>query len=199
MPNLNVKGDAPKSSGSSSSGGGGGIPKVVIIIIGVVVALGAIAFILNTTGIVKLWGKKKPVPQVVALPTENYSPVSQDTSHAVQAQPVTVEPAAPALDENLTKVEASARPASSKHPSPKNIVHGTGMYTVQISSWPMEEKANAQAHVFTDAGFDAFVEPLGNYFRVCVGRFETKADAKSQLDKMEHMLESRPVVAKVSK
>ena len=199
MPNLNVKGDAPKASGTSSSGGGGGIPKVVIIIIGAVIALGAIAFILNTTGVVKLWGKKKPTPQVVALPTENYSPASQDTSHAVQAQPVTAEPVSPALDENLTKVEASARQGTSKHPSQKNIVHGTGMYTVQISSWPVEEKATAQAHVFSDAGFDAFVDPMGNYFRVCVGRFETKSDAKSQLEKMEHMLESRPVVAKVSK
>lgn len=199
MPNLNVKGDAPKASGSSSSGGGGGIPKVVMIIAGMIIALGAIAFILNTTGIVKLWGKKKPAPQVVALPTENYSPVTQDTTQAVLAQMATPDTVSPVMDENLTKVEASARTQKSKPAAPKNIVHGTGMYTVQISSWPVAEKANAQAHVFTDAGFDAYVEPMGNYFRVCVGRFETKADAKSQLEKMEHMLESRPVVAKVGK
>lgn len=199
MPNLNVKGDAPKASGSSSAGGGGGIPKVVIIIVATVVALGAIAFILNTTGIVKLWGKKKATPQVVALPTDNYSPVTQDSSQSVQAEMPAVDTAAPALEENLTKVETTSRPSKGKTSPSKNIVRGTGMFTVQISSWPAVEKANAQAQIFTDAGFDAFVEPLGNYYRVCVGRFETKSDAKSQLEKMEHMLESRPVVAKVGK
>ena len=199
MPNLNVKGDAPKASGSSSSGGGGGIPKALLVVVGTVVALGAIAFILNTTGIVKLWGKKKPTPQVVALPAENYAPVTQDTSKAALEQSMASEATAPALEENQTRVETDARMAKSKPAPSKNIVRGTGMYTVQISSWPIEEKANMQAQTFTEAGFDAFVEPLGRYFRVCVGRFETKADAKSQMDKMEHMLESRPVVAKVGK
>ena len=199
MPNLNVKGDAPKAAGSSSAGGGGGIPKVVIIIVVAIVALGAVAFILNTTGIVKLWGKKKATPQVVALPTESYEPVSADTTQIAQDQTLSTEPSTPALEENLTKVESTARPSSNKPTITKNIIRGTGMYTVQISSWPFEEKASAQAQVFTEAGFDAFVEPLGNYYRVCVGRFETKADAKAQLVKMEHMLESRPVVAKVGK
>jgi cell division septation protein DedD len=198
MPNLNVKGDAPKATGSSSTGGGGGIPKIVIIIIAAVIGLGAIAFILNTTGIVKLWGKKKPVPQVVSLPTENLPPVTQDTSLVPQQQTV-AETTAPPLDENLTKVEAGIQPSRTKPSSSKNIVHGTGMFTVQISSWPVVAKANLQAQVFTDAGFDAFVEPMGSYFRVCVGRFETKSDAKSQLEKMEHMLESRPVIVKVGK
>lgn len=199
MPNLNVKGDAPKAAGSSATGGGGGIPKIVIIIVGTIVAFGAIAFILNTTGIVKLWGKKKPAPQVVALPTENYEPVTADTTQTAREQMPAVEATTPALEENLTKVETTARTPSSKNKASKHIVRGTGMFTVQISSWPAEEKARAQASVFTDAGFDAFVEPLGNYFRVCVGRFETKADAKAQMEKMEHMLESRPIVAKVGK
>ncbi len=199
MPNLNVKGDAPKSSGSSaSSGGGGGLPKTALIIVIAVVALGAVAFILNTTGIVKLWGKKKPAPQVVSIPTESYQPVTPDTSQ-IMAEAVPAEGTlVPAPEENLTKVETSAPPTSKQKPR-KDIVRGTGMYSVQISSWPVVEKANAQAQVFTDAGFDAFIEPMGNYYRVCVGRFETKADAKSQMEKMEHMLESRPVVVKVGK
>jgi cell division septation protein DedD len=198
MPNLNVKGDAPKSSGSTASGGGGGIPKTALIIVGAVVALGAVAFILNTTGIVKLWGKKKPAPQVVSIPTESYQPVTQDTAQTM-AEAIPAEAnMVPAPEENLTKVETTAPPKSKQKPR-KDIVRGTGMYSVQISSWPVVEKANAQAQVFTDAGFDAFIEPMGNYFRVCVGRFETKADAKTQMEKMEHMLESRPVVVKVGK
>ncbi len=199
MPNLNVKGDAAKSGGASASGGGGGIPKVVIIIVAVIVGLGGIAFVLNTTGIVKLWGKKKPTPQVVSIPAENTQPVAQDTAQQVQEQPATAENVNPPLEENLTKLESSSRPSTTKTAASKNIVRGTGMFTVQISSWPGEDKANAQAQVFNNAGFDAFVEPLGSYYRVCVGRFETKGDARSQMEKMEHMLESRPVVAKVGK
>ncbi|MCK9410026.1 MAG: SPOR domain-containing protein [Bacteroidetes bacterium] len=198
MPNLNVKGDAPKGGGSSAAGGGG-IPRIVIIIVGAIVALGAIAFVLNTTGIVKLWGKKKAAPQVVTVPTDNFESISQDTAQVVQEQPEAIEETPPATEENLTKVESSARMASRKPAPTKNMIKGTGMYTVQISSWPSHDKANILAKIFTDAGFDAFVEPMGSYYRVCVGRFETKADAKSQMDKMEHMLESRPVIAKVGK
>lgn len=197
MPNLNVKGDAPKGGGSSGSEGG--IAKIVIIIVVAIVALGAIAFILNTTGIVQLWGKKKPIPQVVTLPTESIEPVTQDTTQIAQEQPVIEESIVPAPKENLTKVESSMRPSSRTAVSQKNIIRGTGMYTVQISSWPSAEKAQILAQIFTDAGFDAFTEPLGSYHRVCVGRFETKMDAKAQMAKMEHMLESRPVIAKVGK
>ncbi|MDP1676809.1 MAG: SPOR domain-containing protein [Bacteroidota bacterium] len=193
MPNLNVKGDSPKTTGSAAgSASGGGGSKVIIIIVVAIIALGAVAFILNTMGVVKLWGKKKAIPQVVALPPENFSPVTTpEVAQPVEQQAVETTP----IVENNTKVETSALPSVSK----KNIVSGTGMYTVQISSWPIEAKANAQAQVFTDAGFDAFVEPLGAYFRVCVGRFGTKSEAKSQMEKMEPMLESKPVVAKVGK
>jgi cell division septation protein DedD len=145
-----------------------------------------------------VWGKKKPAPQVVSIPTESYQPVTQDTAQTM-AEAIPAEAnMVPAPEENLTKVETTAPPKSKQKPR-KDIVRGTGMYSVQISSWPVVEKANAQAQVFTDAGFDAFIEPMGNYFRVCVGRFETKADAKTQMEKMEHMLESRPVVVKVGK
>lgn len=198
MPNLNVKGDAPKGGGSSA-GGGGGIPKIVIIIVSAIVALGAIAFILNTTGIVKLWGKKKATPQVVSVPTDNFEPISQDTTPVVQEQPAITEQISPSTEENLTKVESSARPMPRKQALSQRTVRGTGMYTVQISSWPSQDKADILAKIFSDAGFDAFVEPLGSYYRVCVGHFETKADARSQMEKMEHMLESRPVIAKVGK
>ncbi|NUN70599.1 MAG: SPOR domain-containing protein [Bacteroidetes bacterium] len=199
MPNLNVKGDAPKGGGASAAGGGG-IPKVVIIILGAVVALAAVAFILNTTGIVKLWGKKKVTPQVVALPQDNFSPVTADTTTVPVDAAMTEEPAPAVAEENLTKVETSARPMPRKQAAPvKGMVKGTGAYTVQISSWPSRERAEVIARIFSDAGFDAFVEPMGSYHRVCVGRFETKTDAKLQMDKMEHMLESRPVIAKLGK
>ncbi|MBI2428625.1 MAG: SPOR domain-containing protein [Ignavibacteriales bacterium] len=193
MPNLNVKGEAPRPS-AGGSGGGGGIPKVVIIIIGAIVVLGAAAFILNTTGVVKLWGKKKAQPVLVTVPSESLPPVTQDT---VVPPPEESQPVDAVLEENLTKLESNAKPVVST--AKRTIVTGTGMYTVQISSWPEEIKANKQAQVFSDAGFEAFVEPLGGYYRVCIGRYETKAAAKEQMQKMEHMLESMPIVAKVGK
>ncbi len=191
MPNLNVKGESPKTTvGADGSSTGGGVSKVIIIVVVAVIALGAAAFILNTMGVVKLWGKKKATPQVVALPPDNFSPVTTpEAAPPVEQQAVEIPPTV----QNTTKVEATPLPS----PAKKNIVSGTGMYTVQISSWPVEAKASIQAQVFSDAGFEAFVEPLGSYFRVCVGRFETKADAKAQMKKMEPMLESRPVVAKI--
>lgn len=192
MPNLNVKGETPKAASGATGSAGGGNSKVLLIVVVAVVALVAVAFILNTMGVVKLWGKKKPVPQVVALPPDNYSPVTTpEVSQPVEQKAVEVAP-----EENISRVETKALPSSKKN---KNIVSGSGMYTVQISSWPIVAKANAQAQVFNDAGFDAFVEPFGAYYRVCVGRFETKADAKAQMEKMEPMLESRPVVSKVGK
>lgn len=197
MPNLNVKGDAPRPGGAPASSGGG-VPKIAIIIIVVIAVLGATAFILNTMGIVKLWGKKKPTPQVVSLPQDNYQPVTQDTAVSIATEPEPAPDLALTPEENKTIVETSARKGSKKE-TQKNIVRGTGMYTIQISSWPAREKAENQAQLFADAGYDSFTEPLGSYYRVCVGRFETKADAKSQMEKMEHMLESMPVVAKIGK
>ncbi len=192
MPNLNVKGEPSRQSSAPSGGGGGGAKSILIIVL-VIVAVGGTLFVLNSTGIVKLWGKKKPQPASVSVPVEESFPAAvQDTiSAAVQPQ-AQVKP----VEENLTKLESNAKVTPGTAPK-KMVVTGTGMYTVQISSWPTEEKASVQAQLFTDAGFEAFVEPTGGWFRVCIGRYESKADAKAQIEKMEHMLESIPVIAKV--
>lgn len=194
MPNLNVKGETPRAASSASAGGGGGVPKVVIIFIIVVVVLVGAAFVLNTTGIVKLWGKKKAQPVLVSTPTENLPPVTQEQI----LPPVDTAAVNPAVEENITKLESNAGINLPVQPK-KSIVTGTGMFTIQISSWPTQEKAERQAQVFSDAGFEAFVEPLGSYYRVCIGRYESKSAAKTQAEKMEHMLESMPVIAKVGK
>ncbi|MEW6062684.1 MAG: SPOR domain-containing protein, partial [Bacteroidota bacterium] len=139
-------------------------------------------------------GKKKAAPVVVDVPVE-------ETTPPVTQEPVVEPPAAvdTTLEENLTRLEATAQQQAQVSTAKKHVVTGTGMYTIQISSWPDEQKANKQAQAFADAGFDAFVEPLGKYYRVCIGHFETKAAAKEQMEKMEHMLESMPLIAKVGK
>ena len=190
MPNLNVKGESPRSSAGESTGGGGGIPKIVLIVVIALVAVGGLLFVLNTTGVVKLWGKKKPAPIVVNIPTEVSPPVVKDTA---KAAPVTakkkVETNA-AMQNNLTKLESNAQAGGT-------MVMGTGNYTIQIASWPMQEKATSQADVFSSAGFDAFVSHRGGYYTVNVGRFESRKKARQKAESMAHMLESRFIIAKV--
>ena len=185
MPNLNVKGETSKPA--AAPGGGGGASKTLLIVVLAVVAVGAVLFVLNSTGVVKLWGKKKPVPVVVDVPVETSAPVVQEATPVPDTQSVDMNKMA---DENLTKVESNA-------PGKKTVVTGTGMYTIQISSWPDEKRAAMQAQVFQDAGFEAFVEPLGKYFRVCVGRFESKKEARKKAESMAHMLESMYMISKV--
>ncbi len=194
MPNLNVKGEPSRMS--SAPAGGGGASKTILILVLVIVAVGGTLFVLNSTGIVKLWGKKKPQPTFVNLPAEEpVAPVVQDTTSVVEPAPDQNAP----LEENLTTLESNAKvaPDAGSVAPRRMVVTGTGMYTVQISSWPTEDKANAQAQLFSDAGYEAFVEPIGGWYRVCIGRYESKSDAKAQVAKMEHMLESMPVIAKV--
>ncbi len=185
MPNLNVKGESSKPS-AAPGGGGGGTSKVLLTIVIAVVAVGAVLFVLNTTGVVKLWGKKKPVPVVVDVPVENPAPVVHEAAPTTEPQPA----ANQKNGTEQTKLESNAQVK-------KTVVTGTGMYTIQIASWPDEKRAALQAQVFQDAGFEAFVEPLGSYFRVCIGRFESKKEARKKAESIEHMLESMYVIAKV--
>jgi cell division protein FtsN len=62
----------------------------------------------------------------------------------------------------------------------------TGMFTVQVQSWRTREKANSQAAMWRERGFDhAFVteygsEETGNiWYRVRLGRFETEEIAEN--------------------
>lgn len=203
MPNLNVKGES--SPGKASSGGGGGLPKIVIYILAAVVGLGLIAFILNTTGVVKLWGKKKPQPVVVDLPPEdNYVPPTFDTTQQdisdTMAQTENTNPNQPM--ENSTIVQPKGKdklmPKGAEKKTASHVVMGTGMYSVQISSFTSEEKANVQARAFSDAGYPAFVEQMGGWYRVCIGRFESRSLAKEQGDKLVHMLENNYAIVKVN-
>ncbi len=197
MPNLNVKGESPKpSSGGSAPSGGGGGSKLIITILIVIVVLAGAAFILNTTGVVKLWGKKKAQPVVMNLPAET-TPAPVETA---PAEPVVTPPAEEnkAVEENLTKLEVNAKitPGSQQQ---KTIVTGTGMYTIQISSWTTKEMANKHAEIFAVGGFESFVEQRGSYYRVCIGRFESKSAAKEASANMEHLFESMPIISTVGK
>lgn len=202
MPNLNVKGE---SSGKASSGGGGS-SKLLLYVLIAVVGLAVAAFLLNKTGVVKLWNKKKPQPVVINIPVEDeYIPPTIDTMQQMSSdsmlQTEAVDTGQP--KENTTIVEPKGtdrdkRTKSVDKKAPSNIVMGTGMYSVQISSFTSEEKANAQARAYSNAGYPAFVERMGGWYRVCIGRFESRSLAKAQGDKIVHMLENNYAIVKVN-
>jgi hypothetical protein len=193
MPNLNVKGETSRPSpAQSSGGGGGGGSKILLTIIGVIITVAVVAFILNTTGVVKLWGKKKPAPVVVDIPTETQQPVVQETVQP-EPQPDTLKP----VEENSTKLESNATAPSQS--SKKTIVTGTGMYTIQVSSWEDEKNAKAQADIYSNAGFETTVDKMGGYYRVCVGRFESRKEAKQKAESIVQMFENSYVIAKLGK
>ena len=189
MPNLNVKGESSRPSAGEGTGGGGGIPKVVLIVLIAIVAVGGFLFVLNTTGVVKLWGKKKPAHAVVNIPAQTPPPV-KDTVKTKPAKVMKAADTASAMQKNLAKLE-------SKSTDKGTMVMGTGDYTIQLSSWLSKENADAQAATFSNAGFDAFVSHRGGYFTVNVGRFESRKKAKAKAESMAHMLESMYVIAKV--
>ncbi len=199
MPNLNVKGESGKAP-SGASGGGGGSSKLVLYLLLAVFAFAGIAFVLNTTGVVKLWGKKKAAPVVVDIPIEEtYEPPVQQNSPLTN-QTETTPSAAEQPGENSTVVQ----PHGMKSPEPKQVkiktsseISGTGMFTVQIASFTSAEKANKLAAAYADAGYSSFVQHANGYFSVCIGRYESRASAKQEGEKLVPMLENNYAVVKV--
>jgi septal ring-binding cell division protein DamX len=76
---------------------------------------------------------------------------------------------------------------------------GAGNFTVQVSSWETQAKANEEAARMTAAGYPAYVVE-GNvegdtWYRVRVGRYATMADAQAALRQMSQVAETEPWIA----
>jgi septal ring-binding cell division protein DamX len=76
---------------------------------------------------------------------------------------------------------------------------GTGNYSIQVSSWETQAKANGEAAKMTAAGYPAYVVE-GNvegdtWYRVRIGRYETMADAQSALRQVSQVAETEPWIA----
>ncbi len=204
MPNLNLKGGTPapmageKSTGKPGGEGFGskkvaGLPMPVVLLLGAVIVLGVVYFGLNKAGII---GKKKPVPVVVAPSTT----VPEDTMSAASI-------AARSENEGLrssSTMTPGKSATSSASTFPKIPMSSSGKYSVQVSSWSSEQKAQIEADVLTRAGFPAFVEKgnvsgEGRRFRVYVGRYDSDKAARSSAEKIAHMLEGGYWVVRLSK
>lgn len=181
MPNLNMPGEEgtrppvqPMMPGKDT----GGLVKRLAIIIGVVVILGG-GFFLYKSGMLP-FGKKKSTPlpppaEVVPLPAET-TPTPAPTA----ATP-TPEKKPP------TGLKPAAAPTLMKP-------MGKGEFTVVIHSFPSRKVAEEAVARWSNAGFPAMVseKKVGGsmWYRVSIGRYETRQMAKKAGKEMEHMLET---------
>ncbi|MEK7726946.1 MAG: SPOR domain-containing protein [candidate division KSB1 bacterium] len=79
---------------------------------------------------------------------------------------------------------------------PSVVVDESGSFTVQISSWRSNVKAENVAERFRSAGYAAYVQRVylpslgGVWYRVRVGQFKARAEAERQARDLEVQLDS---------
>jgi cell division septation protein DedD len=81
-------------------------------------------------------------------------------------------------------------------PPPQVVMDTEGRYTVQVSSWRTQWRAERDAQRFSDKGFNAYVQSAyipslgGTWYRVRVGGYATKAEAQVMAARLAGLLES---------
>ncbi len=223
MPKLNLKdedGDetrpldddfsssAPPTLRDFGGGSSGGGPSPILQILIAVIVLGAGTFALNYFGVIHLWGKK-PVPRVIQPPPQEMAqepPVQQPAEQT----PAEVTPTPTPTPAQQTPTPAATRPAAQQPPArqtpkPTPVVQqpmGSGAYTIQVSAWQSRSKADEEVAKLSQAGFPAYVETTtiggGTWYRVRVGRYQTRNEAGEQRDKFQKMLAGDIWVARAS-
>jgi hypothetical protein len=98
----------------------------------------------------------------------------------------------PAAHREAVSSHIAAKPAE-ENGAPAQAVasepHGSGKYTVQLSSWIDRSRAEVFGARFNDAGIPVFISTQGKIHRVCTGHFETKEAAIARAEKLVPMLE----------
>jgi DedD protein len=93
-------------------------------------------------------------------------------------------------------LEAPAKPTTGPVPVPERV--GLSAWVVQLGSFSSEENAKALGQKLRDAGYAAFVEPVGEgsrrAYRVRVGPELLKSDAQALADRLRASLELEGIV-----
>ena len=212
MPRLNLKDESlddggfqETGSGSSTpplrdvgSGGGGGLSPIVLILL-IIAVLGLGVFALNHFGVVHLWGKKavqvaEAFPEPVLTDPGTTDPAAGDG---------TGDPGIPPPAEQTPQIAPPAGSSTPSHTAPAPPPSGTGEYTIQVSSWTSQPKAESEAARLATAGYSAFVEEgsVGGtmWYRVRVGRYATESEAKNAIAAMQPGMETDLWVARVGR
>jgi cell division septation protein DedD len=208
MPRLNLQDEGMEQEGGKTPGstptlrdigGGGGKMSPLIIILLVVVLIAAVVFALNYFKVIHLWGKK-PVQVTQTLPEPEIpvdtalTPADQSVQGpppATETIPVPGTTAEPALTMPTPEPAKEVRPAGT-------MPSGTGEFTVQYSAWKTKGRADEEASKLNAGGFDAYVDQGISWYRVRVGRYGTRSEAKEVAARLQLMTDELVYVATYS-
>ena len=221
MPRLNLKDDsmesepepidsesnppAPPTLRDVEGSTRGGISPLLWIVLGIIVVAGVV-FALNQLKIIHLWGPK-PVAVSEALPEPDL-PAPEESITDGATQPEGGEQIAPSTPIPETGQEPAIRTPPTEKPAQTRVPKvtaaslpptGTGNFSIQVSAWETQAKANEEAAKLTAAGYPAYVAE-GNvegetWYRVRVGRYATMSDAQSALGQVSQLAETEPWIA----
>ena len=215
MPDLNLIDDdasAEESLGTETSapapnrgaGGGGGSLRLVIILSLTVLIVAGLAYVLNSRGIIHLWGKKAET--VVTVPDDQF-PQDEYNEQAFAEQSVDTSAAAQGagdmalLETTPLEEQAQAEPAPETSPASSHLKDMKGDFTIQVVAFREKEKAEDVLQNLEVAGYPAFVEMVpmkgGDWFTVRIGRYPTRQDAKSAVQTFAEQIRSDYVIDKI--
>lgn len=207
MPNLNESEgfrELPATPGPTrpQRQRGGGISPVIIIL-AVIIMVGFGAFLLNSFGIVHLWGEKRPAEATQELPP----PVPAEEPAVVDAQaggaPEITEPPETTELPEITEPPVVAEPAQVEEPPARRPrpPTGAGAYAFQVSSWRTMGKAQEEASRLKSAGFNSFVDQTttngATSYRVLIGTYGTASQAKQAAEEFAPNWEGGYYVIKI--
>jgi cell division septation protein DedD len=223
MPRFNLKDDetnpeasTPGTGGFPSTpalreiGGGGGRISPIFLILLILVLLAAGVFALNYFKVIDLWGKKAPVV-TDTLPEPDLPPPDLTSTGTAEgtAGAGTAATGTGTGTEALPLPEAKPKPSVTSKPDVAQkstssrdlsiVPTGSGKYTIQFSAWNTKAKAEDQAARLVGGGYEAYVDESAyegtTWFRVRVGRYDSRSQARDVIARLQHMTEDEVWVA----
>ncbi|MDA0985999.1 MAG: SPOR domain-containing protein [Bacteroidetes bacterium] len=212
MPNLNLKGTpAPRPPVPGAKPGAPpaqgkkkilGLPFPIAISVASVLVLGIIGLSLYLFGVFD--EEKKQFPQMqfpdstaqadtLAKPQE---PAVELTRAGQNNKPAVISEKSRTTTPDTPTKKAPPPPP----PPPRSLSMGMGNYTIQISSWSSQLKASDQVALFNNAGIPAYLErskSKDGRYRVFVGKYSSKKEARLYAEKIAPTLESGYAVVRV--
>jgi cell division septation protein DedD len=212
MPRLNLKDEgldaegAPETSKSPGPvptlrevGTGGGRISPIILIALIIVVLAGGVYALNHFKVIRLWGKKAPVVTETLPEPEN--PVATQTQEPAAGGAGTAGSEPLHLPTDASKATTASKEPAKLSPAATSAPAGTGRYTIQFAAWMSRGKAEQEASLLSSAGYDAFVDEArtasDHWFRVRIGRYDSRAQAQETVAKLQPMTEDVVWVAKL--
>ncbi len=185
MPNLNMPGQGggrmpvqPMMPGRET---GGVVKKIVIFL--VIALLGGGGYYFYKSGKIPFLKKAEPLPP----PVEILPPPDTSAMKAIAPIPTTTPP--PPTDKKATSKSDSKTTATPTQPA-----MGKGDFTIVIGSFHDKIAAEEEAARWSSAGFQSLVYEKvsggGTWYRLSLGRYETRREAAKTAKDMEHMFES---------